>query len=115
MDDQDDFQTLRKLVYQVMTSAAFESGHRIIQDFGPEPDSDGSSRNLVLTAETNWKALMDWVDGLPEREPPTYLGLPPNAEKILLVEQAKGIIGSLRNLLGLLEEGEHFVADIGRH
>ena len=114
MDDQDDFQTLRKLVYQVMTSAAFESGHCIIEDLNPEPSSDDSSRKLILTAETSWKALVDWVDRLPEREPPTYLGLPPNAEKILLIEQAKGIIGSLRTLTGLLDEGEHLMADIGR-
>lgn len=112
MDDHDDFHVLRKLVYQVMTPAAFESGHRIIQDVDPEPSSDDSSGNLVLTAETNWKALVAWVDGLPEREPPTYLGLPPNAEKILLVQQAKEIIGSLRGLIRLLDEGEHLMADI---
>ena len=114
VDDEEDFQTLRRLVYQIITPAAFETGHYIVQNTTSEPICDESNRGLLFTAETSWRALTGWVDELPEREPPTYLGLPPDAEKILLVERAKGIIRSLRLLLGLLDEGEHLIADTGQ-
>ena len=54
---------------------------------------------------------MDWVNRLPEREPPTYLGLPANAEKLLLVGQAKEMIGNLRLILDMLDEGEQIMAE----
>ena len=114
VDDEGDLKILRTLVWKVMTPAAFETGHYIVQNTGSEPMPDDDNRGLLFTAETSWKALTGWVDELPEREPPTYLGLPPNAEKILLVEQAKGIIRSLRLLIGLLDEGDHLAIGLDR-
>ena len=114
VDDEADFQTLRALIYQIMTPAAFESGHYIVKITEPELEADDGNQGLLFTAETSWEALIRWIDDLPEREPPTYLGLPPNAEKILLVEEAKGIIKSLRLILGLLDEGDHLIADVNQ-
>ncbi len=54
---------------------------------------------------------MEWVNALPEREPPTYLGLPANAEKLLLVGQGKHMIGDLARITELLDEGEQLVAE----
>ena len=48
---------------------------------------------------------------LPEREPPTYLGLPANAEKLLLVGQAKEMCGNLGKVLRMLDEGEQIMAE----
>jgi len=50
---------------------------------------------------------MHWVNALPEREPPTYLGLPANAEKLLLVDHGKVMIRNLETVAGMLEEGEN--------
>lgn len=55
--------------------------------------------------------FMAWVNKLPEREPPTYLGLPANAEKLLLVDHGKVMIDNLDTITGILEEGEHVMAD----
>jgi dynein heavy chain 1 len=41
---------------------------------------------------------------LPEREPPTYLGLPGNAEKMLLVAQARKMVADLKLIVGILDE-----------
>ena len=54
---------------------------------------------------------MAWVNKLPEREPPTYLGLPANAEKLLLVGHAKRMIGDLTRVTELLDEGEQLMAE----
>ena len=54
---------------------------------------------------------MEWVNRLPEREPPTYLGLPANAEKLLLVGQGKKMIANLAKITDILEEGEQLMAE----
>ena len=54
---------------------------------------------------------MAWVNDLPEREPPTYLGLPANAEKLLLVGQAKEMLGGLKRVVEMLDEGEQVMAE----
>lgn len=55
--------------------------------------------------------FIEWVHGLPEREPPTYLGLPANAEKLLLVGHGTQTIENFRRITDILEEGEHLEAE----
>ena len=55
--------------------------------------------------------FMEWVRRLPEREPPTYLGLPANAEKLLLVGHGTQTIENFRRITDILEESEHLVAE----
>lgn len=57
------------------------------------------------------KGFLEWVNRLPEREPPTYLGLPANAEKLLLVGQGKNTIANLAKITDILEEGEQLMAE----
>ena len=99
IDDEADFQALASLVTSIMTPAAFEDNFKIVKDMEQGP-------GLELPASTGWKDFMGWVNELPEREPPTYLGLPANAERILLVGQAGRVLGNLGVVLGMLEEGE---------
>ncbi|KAF2083456.1 hypothetical protein K490DRAFT_51603 [Saccharata proteae CBS 121410] len=111
IDDEDDFGTLTSLVENVMTPDAFEDGYSIVK---PPAEVDGEQVNelsLTLPEGTTWKAYVDWVNALPEREPPTYLGLPANAEKLLLVGQARMMVDNLRLVVDLLDEGEQIMAE----
>jgi dynein heavy chain 1 len=105
IDDEGDFKTLNSLVKSFMTPAAFEDDYNVIQEM-----SDGSD-TLTLPSTTGWQDFMRWVDDLPEREPPTYLGLPANAEKLLLVGQAKVMTEKLRLIMGILDEGAQVMAE----
>ncbi|KAF2010197.1 cytoplasmic dynein-like protein 1 heavy chain 1 [Aaosphaeria arxii CBS 175.79] len=104
IDDESDFRTLRSLVESCMTPAAFEDNFKVVQD-------TEHSAGLELPATTGWREFMGWVNDLPEREPPTYLGLPANAEKLLLVGQAKEMCANLERVLRMLDEGEHVMAE----
>jgi dynein heavy chain 1, cytosolic len=55
--------------------------------------------------------FMEWVNKLPEREPPTYLGLSANAEKLLLVGLGSSMIQNLGKITEMLEEGEQIMAE----
>lgn len=95
IDDEQDFSLLRSLVHSVLTPSAYEINHKLV---------DGE--DLVVPSGTSINDFMAWVNGLPEREPPTYLGLPANAEKLLLVGLGRRLIGDAKRVVDLLDEGE---------
>lgn len=106
IDSEHDFTILTELVTSIMDPAAFEEGHKIVK-----PTAENDETSLEVPSGTAFKAFVDWVNELPEREPPTYLGLPANAEKLLLVGQAKTMVGNLKLVADLLDEGEQVMAE----
>lgn len=101
IDSEPDFAQLASLVGRYVTPAAFE------ENFTPV---DGAE-DLILPSGTGKKDFMDWINALPEREPPTYLGLPANAEKLLLVAHAEEMMRDARTVMDVLDEGEAVMAE----
>lgn len=99
VDNEDDFEQLKEIVKEVVDPAAYELNHQLVQ---PRENDDG----LRVPSGTTMPDFMTWVAKLPEREPPTYLGLPANAEKLLLVEQGQVVIGDLKRVSDMLDEDE---------
>ena len=96
-----------------MTPAAFENDHKLV-DSAPGTDANAYTVGdglLTVPSGTGMPDFMEWVEALPEREPPTYLGLPANAEKLLLVGHGRSTIENLRRITEILEEGEELVAE----
>jgi dynein heavy chain 1 len=102
IDDEGDFQRLAELVKSVFTPDAFNSDFKLVDTDQP----------LCVPEGIGMPDFMQWVNALPEREPPTYLGLPANAEKLLLVGHGKGMIKNLGTITDMLEEGERVVAEV---
>ncbi|KAK4618664.1 Dynein heavy chain, cytoplasmic [Fulvia fulva] len=106
VDDVSDFSQLKDLVNKTMTADAFEDGFNLIGQIAGdekvgEPLPSGTAKGVFL----------QWVKDLPEREPPTYLGLPANAEKLLLVAHAEEMLRNLKTVMGVLDEGESVMAE----
>ncbi|KAF2261353.1 hypothetical protein CC78DRAFT_619491 [Lojkania enalia] len=106
VDDDSDFRALSSLVENCLTPIAFEDNFKIVKD-------TEQGEGLKLPSSTGWKDFMSWVNDLPEREPPTYLGLPANAEKLLLVGQAKEMVENLKLIMEMLNEGEQLAETEG--
>ncbi|KAF9889413.1 hypothetical protein FE257_007314 [Aspergillus nanangensis] len=104
IDDPGDFQQLENLVASFLTPAAFEDEYKLVS--GVEKDEC-----LVLPGETGIRDFVEWVNRLPEREPPTYLGLPANAEKLLLVGHGNKMVSDLAKVTTLLDEGEQLMIE----
>ena len=98
IDDEEDFNLLRDIVARVFDPAAYENEHELV--------SAGGGESLKVPQGTTIKDFLGWVDKLPEREPPSYLGLPENADKVLLVGQGKKVVRDLSRVVDLLEESE---------
>ena len=113
IDDAADFRQLSGIVNQYMTPAAYEDGHKLVEGAtGQEAEvySEGDG-GLTVPEGTTMADFMEWVNGLPEREPPTYLGLPTNAEKLLLVEHGRETIANVARLSELLDEREQLASE----
>ena len=106
IDDESDFQQLRGLVDSFLTPAAFEVDHMLVD--GGAGDESGS---LMVPDGSEMNDFTVWVEALPEREPPTFLGLPANAEKLLLVGQGRGTIENVRRITEALDESEQLMAE----
>ena len=103
IDDEGDFRLLGQLVASFLTPSAFDLGHKLVDGPGDEA--------LAVPGGTTTPDFLAWVQRLPEREPPTYLGLPANAEKLLLVGLGRSLIGNLKKVTDLLDEGEQLMAE----
>lgn len=108
IDDEGDFARLTQLVHSFMTPAAYDIGHKLVDGAAGDESETG---NLVVPSGTTMKDFTEWVKKLPEREPPTYLGLPANAEKLLLVGQGRSMIQNLGKITEMLDEGEQIMAE----
>ncbi|ORY65054.1 dynein heavy chain, N-terminal region 1-domain-containing protein [Pseudomassariella vexata] len=105
IDDEGDFNQLTQLVNTFLQPAAFEIGHKLVE--GTENEG-----GLEVPSGTSLQEFMGWIHKLPEREPPTYLGLPANAEKLLLVGLGRSLVGDLKKIGELLDEGEQSIGDV---
>jgi dynein heavy chain 1 len=110
IDDEGDFARLTQLVNSSLTPSAYDIGHKLVEGTA-EGSADGDDGSLVVPGGTSLKQFMDWIQKLPEREPPTYLGLPANAEKLLLVGQGRSMIQNLGKITEMLDEGEQIMAE----
>lgn len=106
VDDVEDMAALQGLVDRTLTADAFEDGFNLISEV---TGVDGIG--VPLPSRTTKKDFIRWVKELPEREPPTYLGLPANAEKLLLVAHAEEMLRNLKTVMDVLDEGEHIMAE----
>lgn len=102
IDDEEDFKLLSQLVTSFLTPNAYEVDHKLVE--GP----DGG---LVVPSGTSVQDFMAWIHRLPEREPPAYLGLPANAEKLLLGGLGRSLVTNLRKVTEILDEGEQLVTE----
>jgi len=106
VDDAGDMAQLKQLVHQTLTADAFEDGFNLIGSVAGD-----AAIGTPLPSGTAKSVFLQWVKDLPEREPPTYLGLPANAEKLLLVAHAEEMLKNLKTVMGVLDEGEHVMAE----
>ncbi|KAI9745692.1 MAG: Dynein heavy chain, cytoplasmic [Claussenomyces sp. TS43310] len=111
IDDEGDFTRLTQLVNAFMTPAAYDIGHKLVEGVASSGLDEVADGSLTVPSGTGMKDFMDWVNKLPEREPPTYLGLPANAEKLLLVGLGRSMIQNLGKITEILDEGEQIMAE----
>lgn len=69
-------------------------------DFVLIPNIDGRSNSLLVPEETSSKdGLMDWVHQIKAAQMPNWIGLPNNAEKVLLTVRGLVLLAYISQLI----------------
>ena len=114
IDSDSDATSLQNLINRLIVVESFDEGFDIVKavNMTPEKAIEGDGRMLTLPESASWGEMEKWVNRLPEREPPSFLGLPENAEKLLLVEQGKDMVGNLGRVMAVLDESEQLAEEV---
>jgi len=78
VDEDGDQKVLTNLILKYFTAKAFEVEFKLVNESGQIVGIPDGSRLETFKA---------WIQKLPEREPPAWLGLPDNSERMLYTEQ----------------------------
>ncbi|KAH9922687.1 dynein heavy chain [Amylocystis lapponica] len=69
-----------------------------------------SSQVLGVPEGTKLEHFLTWVQNLPEREPPSWLSLPPTAERVIAIAQGNELLGKLRKMRMLADDDDEAAA-----
>lgn len=75
-----DQRLLASFVKKYFSQESLSNSYPLIHD-------EASSLSIPLPQETQKSQYIQWVNRLPANEKPTWLGLPDNAEKVLLISE----------------------------
>jgi dynein heavy chain 1 len=77
-----DQRLLAAFVAKLFCQESLNTSYPLIKD-------DLSSLSIPMPQDTTKSKYVEWVKQLPPNEKPTWLGLPDNAEKVLLISEGK--------------------------
>jgi len=104
IDNEFDQRLLNSFLEQLFTEKSFNSEFPLIQH---------AKETLVIPEVTKKDTVIKWVDNLPAKETPAWLGLPDNAEILLLSNKGKEVMRKLLKLQ-IMEEEESSDASKGK-
>ncbi|XP_030854690.1 cytoplasmic dynein 1 heavy chain 1 [Strongylocentrotus purpuratus] len=100
IDNDFDQRLLSAFVEKLFNAKSFDS------DFPLIPDVEG--KTICMPEGIRREQFVQWVEALPDNQTPSWLGLPNNAEKLLLTTQGISLIGKLLRMQ-TLEDEEDFM------
>lgn len=104
VDNVFDHRLLKSFLEKFFTSRSFE------RDFALVDGRFGSTNNVVIPEGIRRDEFLSWVESLDHlSHSPTWLGLPPNAERVILFNLGQDIIRKLLRLQALEDEDEVLV------
>ncbi|GAA5850789.1 hypothetical protein JCM8547_009091 [Rhodosporidiobolus lusitaniae] len=107
IDTEFDQSLLDSFVAQLFSAKAYDV------DFELVPKSEGEEGLLVPEA-TKLEQFVEWAARLPEQEPPSYLALPPTAERVIALAQGTRLLSRLLKMRSLDDDDETVAADLNK-
>ncbi|TFK30694.1 dynein [Coprinopsis marcescibilis] len=99
VDSDFDQRILDSFVNSLFTPAAYNV------DFQLVPSVNGE-RLLNSPDGTKLEHFLSWVQGLPDREPPSWLSLPPTAERVIAVAQGIELLSKIRKMRMIADDDD---------
>ncbi|CAB4481707.1 unnamed protein product [Rhizophagus irregularis] len=96
IDNEFDKRLLECFVNSLFTPAAYDLDFKLVEGVDDLATPEGSKIDQ----------FMNWVNKLPERQPPIWLGLPSNAEKVLSISKGNAMLVKIIKMRSLADDDE---------
>ncbi|ORX61965.1 dynein heavy chain [Hesseltinella vesiculosa] len=100
IDNEYDQRLLDSFVSSLFTHRCYDLDFELVKASGQ------GDKALVAPDGTKMEHFIDWVNRLPDREPPTWLGLPSNAERVLLTLKGKAMLSKVRKMKNITDDDD---------
>ncbi|CAO3629084.1 unnamed protein product [Cunninghamella echinulata] len=100
IDNEYDQRLLNSFVNTLFNHHCYDLDFEIVKSTGE------NEKALVAPDGTKMEHFLEWVNKLPDREPPTWLGLPSNAERVLLTSKGKAMLSKVRKMKSISDDDE---------
>ncbi|GJQ76160.1 hypothetical protein Trydic_g1905 [Trypoxylus dichotomus] len=100
IDNDFDQRLLQSFLMKLFTPKSFES------DFSLVANVEGTIGHIIMPDGTRRDHFLKWIEALADRQSPSWLGLPNNAEKVLLTTQGTDLVSKLLKMQQLEDDDE---------
>ncbi|XP_069984453.1 dynein heavy chain, cytoplasmic isoform X5 [Penaeus vannamei] len=100
IDNEFDQRLLTSFLCKLFTPKSFDP------DFALVSNVDGKDGQITMPDGIRRDQFLHWVESLSDRQTPTWLGLPNNAEKVLLTNKGTDMLGKLLKMQVLEDDDE---------
>ncbi|XP_044746185.1 dynein heavy chain, cytoplasmic isoform X2 [Coccinella septempunctata] len=103
IDNDFDQRLLQSFLKKLFTPKSFESDFALVANIDNGP---GGNRHITMPDGTRRDHFLKWIESLSDRQTPAWLGLPNNAEKVLLTTRGTDLISKLLKMQQLEDDDE---------
>ncbi|XP_034246586.1 dynein heavy chain, cytoplasmic-like isoform X2 [Thrips palmi] len=106
IDNEFDQRLLKCLLAKLFTPASFEGDFALVANVDGVGGGPGGQRHITMPDGTTRDHFLHWIEALSDRQTPSWLGLPNNAEKVLLTTRGTDLVGKLLKMQQLEDDDE---------
>ncbi|XP_060529688.1 dynein heavy chain, cytoplasmic isoform X3 [Cylas formicarius] len=103
IDNDFDQRLLQSFLSKLFTPKSFEADFALVANIDNGPNGN---RHITMPDGTRRDHFLKWIESLADRQTPAWLGLPNNAEKVLLTNRGTDLIGKLLKMQQLEDDDE---------
>jgi dynein heavy chain 1 len=103
IDNDFDQRLLHSFLTKLFTPKSFESDFALVANIDNGPNGN---RHITMPDGTRRDHFLKWIESLADRQTPAWLGLPNNAEKVLLTTRGTDLVSKLLKMQQLEDDDE---------
>lgn len=106
IDNDFDQRLLASFLGKLFTARSFEADFALVANVDGVAGGPNGQRHITMPDGTRRDHFLKWIEGLADRQTPSWLGLPNNAEKVLLTTHGTDLVSKLLKMQQLEDDDE---------
>lgn len=106
IDNDFDQRLLASFLSKLFTAHSFEADFALVGNVDGVAGGPNGQRHITMPDGTRRDHFLKWIEGLADRQTPSWLGLPNNAEKVLLTTHGTDLVSKLLKMQQLEDDDE---------